>query len=579
MQSPKVLIVGSGPAGLILALSLLKNGIPARIIEKDAQHHNGERGAGIMPRTIEIEQFLGVSDEVCKLAAGPPMIHMFDPKDPYRIIQSSKLVVDVEPNPAFPITRPVLIGQWIHQAILRRHVEALGGKVELGSTFIGYTQDDDGVTAEIHRVVDGVEQTEKARFEYLVGADGGRSAVRKAMGVDFHGVTREEDRLHIVDARVEGLEVDSDFRIWGDRKIASVALRQTAEPGLFQMGFTGPEIRHDFLKAHNDPQAIQDELHRITNRTDLRVTGINWHGEWRPNIRMADHFQVGRLFIIGDAAHTHSPTGGQGLNSSVQDAFNLAWKLALSLKGAASPRLLESYEKERLPVIAEMLKLTTKLLDQLINSGIDRGLTVQEAPEKGSNKNTRDEGWFRDRKLLQLDIHYRWSPVVVDERSSQPTLSPLDVYGAMTSERRAGDRAPDAPALVGANAPCRLFDIFNPAMHTTLLFVADQSLIEQASAIITPFSSIDPGLIQKVLVLPAGTDASNISASDARYIVVDSQGHAFTNYGVDPSESSPTVVVVRPDAVIGAFLRTEAGTRKYLSTVFCTDPLAHTLLG
>ncbi|EJC99071.1 uncharacterized protein FOMMEDRAFT_161302 [Fomitiporia mediterranea MF3/22] len=569
MQSAKVLIVGSGPAGLVLALSLLKNRIPVRIIEKDAQHHNGERGPGIMPRTLEIEQFLGVSDEVRKAGTGLPTIHMFDPADPYkyRVVLSSKLPTDVEPTPAFPITKPMLIGQWRHQAILRRHVEALGGNVELGSEFIGCTQDENGVTAEVRKVVDGVEHTEEARFEYLVGADGGRSTVRKVMGVNFLGETREEERMHVVDARIEGLDVDSNIRIWGNQKTATVSLRQTTEPGLFQVVFAGPEARHNFLKAHNDPQAIQDELHRITNRTDLRVTGINWNGEWRPNIRMADHFQVGRLFIIGDAAHTHSPTGGQGLNSSVQDAFNLAWKLALSIKGIASPSLLESYEKERLPVIAEMLKISTILLDRQIQSGI-------EAPKEEPHKTSEDGAWIRDRRLLQLDIHCRWSPVVVDERFPQPNLGPLNAYGAMTGETGAGDRAPDAPGLLGENAPNRLFDIFNPAMHTILLFVADQSLIEQANAIIAPFCSIDPGLIQKVLVLPAGTDASNISASfcDAKHVIMDSEGHAFTNYGMDPSNESPTVVVVRPDAMIGAFLKTVAGTRKYLSSVFQMNP-------
>ncbi|EJC98844.1 uncharacterized protein FOMMEDRAFT_113384 [Fomitiporia mediterranea MF3/22] len=562
MQSPpKVLIVGSGPAGLILALSLLKNGIPVRIIEKDAKHHNGERGPGVMPRTLEIEHFLGAENDVRKTGARPATIHFFDSEDPHRIKKSSSLIQNVEPTPAFPITRPVVLGQWRHQAILRKHIEALGGVIELGSAFIGCTQDGNGVTAVIKKTTDGVEHTENARFEYLVGADGGRSTVRKAMGVDFHGETREEGRLHLVDTRIEGLGVNTDICMWGSHKTAMVVVRQTVEPGLFQVIFSGPEVNFDYLREHDDPQTIQNELHRIMNRTDIRVTGITWHGEWRPNIRMVDHFQVGRLFIIGDAAHTHSPTGGQGLNSSVQDAFNLGWKLALSIKGNASPHLLESFQSERLPVIAEMLQLTTKLLDRYITTG---------ATEKQSQKSTRDEDvWFRDRRLLQLDLHYRWSPVVVDERFAPPSPGSMDAYGVVAKERRAGDRAPDAPSLVGPNAPDRLFDIFHPAKHTVLLFVADQSQVEQARAIISPFSSIDTGLIQGILVFPADTDASNISGSDMEFVVVDSEGHAFTNYGIN-TEGLPTVVVVRPDAIIGAFLKAEAGTRKYLSAVFQT---------
>ncbi|EJC99069.1 uncharacterized protein FOMMEDRAFT_170810 [Fomitiporia mediterranea MF3/22] len=573
MQSPRVLIVGSGPAGLILSLSLLKNGIPVRIIEKDAQHHSGERGCGIMPRTLEIEHFLGAGDEVRRTGAYPPMIHIFDPKDPYRIIQSSKMMEDIEPTPAFPITRPAVLGQWLHQAILRKHIKALGGKVELGSAFIGCTQDENGMTAEIRKIIDGIEHTEKARFEYVVGADGGRSAVRKAMGVNFRGESREEGMMHLVDARIEGLDIDTDIRLWGNQSIAIAALRQTVLPGLFQMSFSGPEARFSFLKEHHDPQAIQDELHRITSRTDLRVTEVTWHGEWKPNIRMVDHFQVGRVFTIGDAAHTHSPTGGQGMNSSVQDAFNLGWKLALSIKGSASPCLLESFEGERLPVIAEMLKLSTDLLDRFVQSGTDSRAAVQEVSERRPHDvREEDEVWFRGRKLYQLDLHYRWSPIVVDERILHPNPGSMDVYGVMTSERRAGDRAPDAPSLVRANAPGRLFDIFNPAMHTVLLFVTDQSLLGQARAIIAPFSLIDSELIQKVLVLTSGVDASSKTVSDMTYVVVDSEGHAFANYGVDPSDRSPTVVVIRPDAMIGAFLKTEAGTNKYLSSVFGICP-------
>ncbi|EJC99075.1 uncharacterized protein FOMMEDRAFT_23412 [Fomitiporia mediterranea MF3/22] len=569
MQSPKVLIVGSGPAGLTLALSLLKNGVPVRIIEKDTQYHRGTRGNGITPRTLEIEHFLGVGDEVREKGAPPPTIHIFDANDPYHIIQSAKMMADIEPTPAFPITRAVLLGQSHHQAILRKHIEGLGGKVELGSTFIGCTQDENGVTAEILKTIDGDEQTESVRFEYVVGADGGRSIVRKAIDVNFLGETREEGRIHLVDAFIEGLDADTDLRVWGNQNTAMVTLWQTAQPGLFQVMFAGTEAKFDFLKEHCDSQAAQEELHRITNRIDLRVTEVTWHSEWKPNIRMVDHFQVGRVFIIGDAAHTHSPTGGQGMNSSVQDAFNLAWKLALSIKGTASPRLLESFESERLPVIAEMLKLTTALLDRFVQHGIDPEKSVEEVTEKQIQKSSQNEDvWIRDAKLAQLDIHYRWSPVVFDERFPHPSTISIDAYDAVTGERRAGDRAPDAPSLIGRKAPDRLFDIFNPVMHTVLLFVANQSLIGQARAIIAPLSSIDTGLIQKVLVLPAGTDASDILMNDIKYAIVDSEGHAFTNYGVGPSESSPTAVIVRPDTMIGAVLKTEAGARRYLSLVF-----------
>ncbi|KAH8103219.1 FAD-binding monooxygenase [Phellopilus nigrolimitatus] len=243
MHSTQILVVGAGPAGLALALSLLKNGVTVRIIEKDARHHVGERGPGVMPRTLEIEHFLGVADDVRKAGFAVPNIHIFDPNDPYRIIKSQALVEEVEETPDFPITRGVMLGQWHHQAILRKHIEALNGTVELGTTLVGIEQDESGATAEIVRTVDGAEVKEITKYAYIVGADGARSAVRKMLGLNFVGETRDENRMYIVDARVEGVNegFEGDKRVgmyrFGDQRKKMVVLRSTAEPGHFQIIF------------------------------------------------------------------------------------------------------------------------------------------------------------------------------------------------------------------------------------------------------------------------------------------------------------------------------------------------------
>ncbi|KAH8110165.1 FAD binding domain-containing protein [Phellopilus nigrolimitatus] len=580
MQSPKILVVGAGPAGLALALSLLKNGVAVRIIEKDARNHVGERGPGVMPRTLEIEHFLGVADDVRKAGMGMPTMHVFDPNDPYRVIKSQAMVEHVEETPAFPVTHGVMLGQWRHQAILRKHIEALGGTVELGTALVGIEQDESGATAEIVRTVDGVQIEEKTKYAYIVGADGARSAVRKTLGLNFVGETREEGRMYIVDARVdgaiEGPEKDKpeDIYLFGDREKKIASLRHTAEPGCFQMFFAGPDVDFATLRARGDQEVIQNQLNDITQRTDMKISDITWHSEWRPNIRMADRFHVGRVFIIGDAAHAHSPTGGQGLNSSIQDAFNLAWKLALVVKEHAPPTLLDSYEVERVPVIAAMLKLTTDLLDRIV-SRVDTQQALARA--EASAASVPDDGVFtRGWKLFQLDLNYRWSTIVRDERyAADATDSTGDVYGVEGHDVRAGDRAPDAPGLTTLTAKdrapraapvTRLFDVFTPSVHTALVFAPRSA--GAAQPLLDALRGLQAGLLRTALVLPAGAPREGVPSANVDLAFEDTEGHAFGGYGLDATGDAPTVVLVRPDGMVGAFARSAAGIKDYLSAVY-----------
>ncbi|KAL5527978.1 hypothetical protein ACEPAG_6779 [Sanghuangporus baumii] len=579
MVSPQVLIVGSGPAGLVLALALVKNGVSVRIIEKNTEHHAAERGAGVMPRTLEIEHFLGVCADVQRVGLGAPAMNFFDLEDPYRIKKSFEMIQKVAPTPAYPITEPLLIGQWLHQQILRQHLEELGCHVELGCMLQTIEQQDESVIAHLVKTVDGKQSEEIVQSAYVVGADGAHSTVRKALDVDFVGESRDL-RVYLIDARIQGMPAEGkDFYRWGDEVHYVASIRYTVRPGVFQMLLAGEQVDFDALKT-GSVEAVQSAFSTLSGRNDLKVTEILSHGEWRPNIRIADHFGSGRVFIVGDAAHVHPPSGGQGLNSSIQDSFNLAWKLVLSLKSRASPTLLDSYESERLPVIAEMLHITTGLFNKMTSRrGTQRGIEAAHAQAQEQKEEDREKAAYsRDWRLFQLDLNYRWSEIVYDERFAKDENNAnieRNAYGVAGHDIRAGDRAPDAPGLTdvaghsSGSSVMRLFDVFKPTVHTVLVFTAELSA-GSITNVLAPFSKVPKELVQIAFILPSGVSSPHVDlpSLNIKHTFFDAQGHAYKGYGLQPGEKEMTVVIIRPDAVVGAFARTSEGIEKYLSLVF-----------
>src|SRR3954469_12529928 len=343
-----VLICGAGAAGLTLAIELSRRGVAFALIDGAAEPFHGSRGKGIQPRSLEI---------------GEPT-----PREPYRI--------------------PLMLPQFMTEAVLRERLAELGHQPHYGQALEGFTQDADGVTAQVNGA--------PLRVRYLVGADGGRSTVRQALGIGFPGETLGVRAL-VADLLLEGLSRDAWHR-WNDGTPQSMSLCPLMGTDQFQLQARIPGHGEVDLSAAGLAAMIATR----TRRNDLAVRAVSWASAYSMNARLADRFQVGRVFLAGDAAHTHPPTGGQGLNTSVQDSYNLGWKLAAVLGGAPA-ELLATYEEERRPIPAGMLALSTKLL--------------QAARAEGGMKRGRD--------TQQLDIGYPESRLALG--------------------RTAGNRAPDAP--------------------------------------------------------------------------------------------------------------------------------------
>jgi 2-polyprenyl-6-methoxyphenol hydroxylase-like FAD-dependent oxidoreductase len=424
MESPMaahtdVLICGAGATGLVLAIELARRGVPFRLVEKLDRPFHGSRGKGIQPRSQEIFEDLGVLDRLT--AAGG----IYPPSRSWREDGShtdAEMVERQPPTPAEPYRLPLMVPQAITEAILRERLLELGHRPAFGHELVAFEQDGDRVTARI--ATQEGEETVHAR--YLVGADGGRSFVRNALGIDFPGQTLGMRAL-VADIELAGLGRDA----WHQFNERSSELRMSLCPlmgtGLFQLlAAVPPEGDIDVSAAGLDAM-----VRERSGRDDLRVHAVSWASPYRMNARLADRYRDGRVFLAGDAAHVHPPTGGQGLNTSVQDAYNLGWKLAAVLSGAPIA-LLDSYEEERHPIAAGMLGLSTRLL---------------ENARRGDNR--------RGREVQQLDLGYRGS-------SLAPPLP------ARTDGPAPGDRAPDARLLGAAGQPRRVFDLL-AGTHWTLL--------------------------------------------------------------------------------------------------------------
>jgi 2-polyprenyl-6-methoxyphenol hydroxylase-like FAD-dependent oxidoreductase len=412
-----VLICGAGAAGLALAIELARRNIAFRLIDKSPEPFRGSRGKGLQPRTLEVFDDLGIVDRTA--AAGglyPPQREYVAGGFEDKVIMDHR---DATPDEPYPMIR--MLPQFLTEGIMRDRLAELGHQARYGQELVGFAQNDERVSA----TVQSKRGNEAVHARYLVGCDGGRSFVRHALDIGFPGTTLGV-RAIVADLRMDGLNRDAWHRWDGNGQ--PLAICPLAGTDLMQLQGAVP--------MEGDIDLSIDGLRRLiaerTGRTDLVIRDIHWASVFTMNARLADRYQVGRVLLAGDAAHIHPPTGGQGLNTSIQDSYNLGWKLAAALRGAPNT-VLASYEAERRPVAAEVLGLSTRLLD---------------AAKQG-------DGMRRGRETHQLDLGYPDSALSLNG----------EVLGCPV---RAGDRAPDAVCRGAGGRPVRLFDLYR-GPHWTLL--------------------------------------------------------------------------------------------------------------
>ncbi|MFI6080289.1 FAD-dependent oxidoreductase [Streptomyces sp. NPDC051217] len=350
-----VLVVGAGAAGLALAIDLSRRGVSVQVVEQSAQLFPGSRGKGIQPRTMEVLEDLGVVGAMLAAGGPPPVPMVWQDGERKGERQMSD---ESAPSEGEPYPGPRLVPQWRTQEILYDRLVELGGSVTFGTALTGFTQDSEGVTAELSGGggAAGVAGGRTVRARYLVAADGGRSTVRRLLGIGMTGETVDPKPIVVADLRIPTLD----------------RLNWHMFPGANGSFFTLCPLpgTDDFqLSASVESGSAPDTSHSgirtlVAARTHLAaedVTEVLWASDFRPRTGLAHRFREGRIFLAGDAAHIHSPAGAQGLNTSIQDAYNLGWKLGQVLLGGAPEALLDTYEAERRPVAEQVLGLSTRV--------------------------------------------------------------------------------------------------------------------------------------------------------------------------------------------------------------------------
>lgn len=516
-----VLIVGAGPAGLVLAAVLADHGVDFRIVDRKSGPVEQSRAAIVHVRTLELLDRLGVADRAVARGVKTTRVEIYQ-----RGRQAGAFPLAGRGSEALtPFPFALGLEQDRTERLLVERLAEHDLQVEWNTELVALDDAPAGAHAVVRRD-DGTRRAISARW--VVGADGARSPVRHAAGIDFAGSTYNQT----------GLLADVDMDLPAASTLHAGTIRLNLTRGGFVGAFRlsngryrlfgavppeltardgGTDVSHEAY-AEVPPADIQRWFNECF-AIDARLAGAAWTALFRIHSRIADRFQAGNVFLVGDAAHIHSPAGGQGMNLAIGDAFNLGWKLALVATGQARPRLLDSYQAERYPVARAVLR------------GADRGFALETvrnpvADWARSHLATRLAGPLTRLNIVrgmvfrlfsQTWIGYRGSPAVAADRRT-------------SSRPRPGDRAPYGPLeSAEAGTPGNLFDLIGGIRHHLLLFEGSRP---------------DPAVPSHRRAIEA---ALSRYAIDARVHVVPARETALhARYGA----RTPRLFMIRPDGHI-----------------------------
>ncbi|WP_329200927.1 MULTISPECIES: FAD-dependent monooxygenase [unclassified Streptomyces] len=539
---PDVLVAGAGPVGLTAAAELRRRAVSCRIVDRLPARLPYAKAVGIQPRTLELWDRIGLVQAALDVAV--PLRGQLT-----YLNGAEKGRIDLALPPEVPYGFAAL-PQYETERILEEYLNRFGTVVERESELLSFTQDTTGVSSVL-RTPHGEEEV---RSRFLVGCDGAHSSVRKGLGLTFEGGALPDEYM-LADVEVDW-DVPRGYGVRSEHRDAEGALDDVlvciplpgehryrmsmlVPPELSAAAPTGPDEVVHGLEGGRVPGLthVQEVLDRLSPQPTT-ASALRWSSVFRISHRLAGRYGQGRVFVAGDAAHIHPPTGAQGMNTGIQDAWNLAWKLALAVAGTADPDLPASYDAERRPVGEEVVGRTVRHATAGIDADPADPMTLM-------------------RREAQLLVGYPDSPLVQPPEAQPPEA------GAGPGPQP-GERAPDCGGLLAEVTayPLRLFDVLRGREHTLVLYGNGPEVphLEQLAEVI---DELAPGQVNICAVL-ATTDADRAAPVP---VYRDAGGEFARMYGVG---EGPVAFVVRPDGYLGARLRPPAGAGlgSYLSRIF-----------
>jgi 2-polyprenyl-6-methoxyphenol hydroxylase-like FAD-dependent oxidoreductase len=345
MTHSDVLIVGAGPTGLVLALWLTKQGIAVRIIDKTDAPGTTSRALAVQARTLELYRQLELTDAVLDRGHKVPGINLWVRAQKKARVQFETIADELTPY------GPFVFPQDLHERLLIERLESLGVAVERSTELADYCETADRLTATLKRA-DG--QEESCTASYLAGCDGARSIVRQSMGTGFPGGTYQQ-LFYVADIDAAGPALDGELHVDLDAADFLAVFPLKGEGRARLIG----TVRNE-RAAHPETLKFEDVSERAIKNMNVQIRTVNWFSTYRVHHRVTERFRKGRVFLLGDAAHIHSPAGGQGMNTGIGDAVNLAWKLKSVLGRGAPDALLDTYETERRAFALKLVATTDK---------------------------------------------------------------------------------------------------------------------------------------------------------------------------------------------------------------------------
>lgn len=550
---PSVLVVGAGPVGLTLACELLRHGVPCRVIDLNDGPSLWSKSAVVHARTLEVFEAMGVADAALARGRRVHGISLFDGDKRLGHVGTYDL------DSSFPFM--LGLSQRDTELLLEAHLTELGGRVERRVELCQ-------LAGEIATLAHPDGRRELVRHTYLCACDGAHSTVRHALGVPFEGATYEETILQ------------ADVRIRWPFDVPD-------DEGLFFVSPAGPlgalpvlaQDRYRLLVMlapgeHADPTLPQfQRLLDERGPAGCEVSDPAWMVTFRFHRRMVPRYRVGRVFLVGDAAHVHSPVGGQGMNAGIQDAFNLGWKLALVMKGRGDPRLLDSYHPERAPIAAATLRAT---------DAATRAATRVLGLKSPLARKLRDDVFglvgklpFVESRVASLlggvAVDYRDSPIVGEH------AAPLGAPGAamapgiadwISFDRgpRPGERVADVDLDEPHDGRDRLHEVLRGTEHKLLLFAGKGEGAAGYAALGQVAAEVDArhGALVKTFVVSAhGEQAAGLDWSGP--ILRDTGGALRQRFGA----RSECLYLIRPDGYVAYRCQPASGEHllAYLATI------------